>query len=156
MSIEQIIFLVRGFDGALVLAPTEGSDAPEIAWGDYFFYYAPDGRVPQNRQPYATIITKDYPDDTQSHLDPPDRWRLNIHVGQAAFTELIGVGPDAVREGVAGARDFAATDEFLPHPVYGALGWIAVVNPGEGTMPTVTALLRQAHDDDQRRVTRRG
>ena len=69
MSIEQIIFLVRGFDGALVLAPTEGSDAPEIAWGDYFFYYAPDGRVPRNRQSYATIVTKNYPDDADSR--PP-------------------------------------------------------------------------------------
>ena len=156
MTMEQILGELRSLPGVLELAPQAGSEHPDISWGDYFFYYAPDGRVPQNRQPYATIITKDYPDDTQSHLDPPDRWRLNIHVGQAAFTELIGVGPDAVREGVAGARDFAATDEFLPHPVYGALGWIAVVNPGEGTMPTVTALLRQAHDDDQRRVTRRG
>ena len=53
----------------LELAPEAGSDHPEISWGDYFFYYAPDGKIPRNRQPYATIITKNYPDDIQSRLE---------------------------------------------------------------------------------------
>lgn len=43
-----------------------GSEHPEISWSDHFFYYAPDGLVPRNRQPYATIVTKNYPDDVQS------------------------------------------------------------------------------------------
>lgn len=42
MSMEQILEAVRGFDGVLELAPTAGSEYPEIAWGDHFFYYAPD------------------------------------------------------------------------------------------------------------------
>ena len=145
MSIEQVLELVRSFEGVLVLAPQAGSEVPEIAWGDYFFYYAPDGRVPQHVQPYATIITKDYPDDAQSRLNPADRWRLNIHVGPAKLIELVGIGP----------HDLAAADEFLPHPVYGAHGWVAVVNPGERTMPAVRNLLRDAHADERRRVIRR-
>lgn len=148
MSLEQILDLVRSFDGTLVLAPTESSAAPEIAWGDYFFYYAPDGLVPANTQPYATIVTKDYPDDAQSHLAPPHRWRLNIHVGQRKSSELT--------LGVADPTDFAATDVFLPHPVYGSLGWVAVVNPGEKTMPVLSSLLRDAHADARRRSARRG
>jgi hypothetical protein len=30
----------------------------------------------------GTIITKDYPDDAQSELDLPGRFRVNVHVGR--------------------------------------------------------------------------
>lgn len=150
MSMEQILDVVRSLDGVLVLAPEEGSEFPETAWGDFFFYYAPDGQVPHNMQPYATIVTKDYPDDAQSELDPVGRWRVNIHVGRARFEGLTG---ESTRN--FSSRDFAAADVIMPHPVYGALGWIAVVNPGGETLPTVLELLRDAHAHARRRATRR-
>ena len=152
MSMERILSEVRSLDGLLELAATSGSEHPMISWGDHFFYYAPDGRVPRNRQPYATIVTKDYPDDTLSQLDAPDRWRVNIHVGREAFRELVGCAPDEVD---AAAVDYAATDVLLPHPVYGAFGWVAVVDPGRATTDVVLRLLRDAHEDDRRRSERR-
>lgn len=148
---EQLLDTIRAFDGVLDFAPTEGSGAPEITWGDHFFYFAPDGEIPDRVQPYATIVTKDYPGDTWSHLDPPDRWRVNIHVGRAAFTELTGEEPQRATP----ARDFSTADVIHPHPVYGALSWIAVVNPGHRTTPTVVGLLREAHETARRRATRR-
>ena len=93
MSMEQIIDAVRDLDGALVVIPGPGSDAPELAWGDAFFYYAPDGVMPQHVQPYGTIVTKDYPDDTASELDAPGRWRVNVHVDRATFRRLTGEEP---------------------------------------------------------------
>lgn len=154
MMLHQTLETVRSFDGVLILAPDASSGAPAIAWGDYFFYYAPDGRVPSG-QPYGTIVTKDYPDDTRSALDGEGRWRVNVHVGRAAFQELIGREP---REAAAepDAFDVAATDVIVPHPVHGALGWVAVVNPGERTSGTVRALLRDAHDASRARALRRG
>ncbi len=146
---DEILTAVRAFDGVLELAPGPDSDAPPIAWGDHFFYYAPDGTVPQNRQPYATIVTKDYPGDTESRLDAADRWRLNIHVGADVFTELIGEAPRSFT-----ARDFSEADVVLPHPVYGSLGWIAVINP-DRTTDSCVRLLREAHDADRRRLQRR-
>ncbi len=151
MSMEHIIETVRGFDGSLVVIPDAGSGTPEIAWGDAFFYYAPDGEVPQHVQPYATIVTKDYPDDTSSKLDPPDRWRVNIHVDRETFVSLTGEQPRSLTR----ARDYAATDVLNPHPVYGALGWIAVLNPGDETRATVERLLREAHEAARARVERR-
>jgi hypothetical protein len=148
---EQIIATVRGFDGALVVAPEPGDDVPEIAWGDAFFYYAPDGRMPQHVQPYGTIVTKDYPDDASSDLDRPGRWRVNIHVDRATFQELTGEEPRSLTR----SRDFAAADVVNPHPVYGALSWIAVVNPAEKTTDTVVQLLHAAHDAARARFERR-
>src|ERR1044072_8550024 len=71
MSMEQIIATVRGCEGPLVVVPEPGGDFPEIAWGDAFFYYAPDGVMPRTTQPYGTIVTKNYPDDSASVLAPP-------------------------------------------------------------------------------------
>ncbi|MGD6756862.1 DUF6194 family protein [Streptomyces sp. BH105] len=143
---EQIIKTVRALDGALVLAPEPGGGFPEIAWGDAFFYYAPDGEVPQATQPYGTIVTKNYPGDALSDLDTPGRLRVNIQVDRAAFQQLTGDSP----------RDFAAVDTVLPHPVYGAQNWICVVNPGERTYGTVLRLLGAAHAAARDRFERRG
>lgn len=151
MSMEQIIATVRGFDGALVLVPEPGGDFPEVAWGDAFFYYAPDGRTPDNVQPYGTIVTKDYPDDAASDLDPPGRWRVNVHVDRATFRDLTGEEP----RGISRPRDHAAVDIVLPHPVYGPLGWVSVVNPGERTTGLVVQLLRHAHEAARARFARR-
>ncbi|NSC19938.1 hypothetical protein FM076_01415 [Streptomyces albus subsp. chlorinus] len=148
---EQIIAAVRGLHGALVLLPGPGDDFPEIAWGDAFFYYAPDGKVPTNVQPYGTIVTKNYPDDTAGDLDSPDRWRVNIHVGRATLQKLTGEEP----RGLGRPRDCRAVDTVMPHPVYGALGWVCVVNPGERTTGTVLRLLRDVHEAAGRRFARR-
>jgi len=153
-SIDQIIAAVRGLEGSLVVAPAVGDPAfPELAWGDAFFYYAPDGVLPTTVQPYGTVVTKNYPEDTSSNLDPAGRWRVNIHVDRATFRELTA-GGDA-SSAVGGTVDPAATDVVLPHPVYGAAGWIAVVNPGPGTGGLVLRLLRDAHAAARVRYARR-
>lgn len=151
MSMDRLLETIRAFDGVLELAPGEGSAFPEIAWGDHFFYYAPDGQVPQHEQPYATIVTKNYPDDALCDLDRPDRWRLNIHVGTDAFVELTGEN----RRAEAAPWDYTATDVVLPHPVYRAQGWVSIINPGASTHMLAARLLRQAHEDARRRAERR-
>ncbi|MFG2616823.1 DUF6194 family protein [Streptomyces sp. NPDC048507] len=148
---EQIVATVRAFAGAHVNRPEPGDGSPEAAWGDVFFFYAPDGHPPRNAQPYATIVTKDHPGDAAGDLDPPGRWRVSIHVGRAAFRELTGEEPDALVR----PRDHAAADAVAPHPVYGPYGWIAVVNPAARTADTVLGLLRAAHDAARGRFERR-
>jgi hypothetical protein len=152
MTMAQILAELRSYAGVLELAPQPDSGYPAISWGDHFFYYAPDGEVPRNQQPYATITTKDCPDDTGSRLDAPIRWRLNIHVGPDRFTELLGYPPSSA--GVA-IVDFSATDVFLPHPLYGVHAWVAVVNPSASTTDRALELLQEAHLADRRRVERR-
>ncbi len=149
MELQEVVDLVRTLEGSLVLAPEEGSAFPEIAWGDFFFYRAPDGQVPQNQQPYATIVTKDYPDDARSDLDPPGRWRVNVHVDRDMFAALVGDRTDLPDEA------YAEADAFLPHPVYGSLGWVSVVNPGERTGERVRELVRRAHEAAKARAERR-
>lgn len=143
MTIDDLLGLAGSLPGSLVLSPEPGSDYPEIAWGDHFFFYSPGGQVPQRTQPYATVVTKDYPGDTESRLDADDRWRINIHVTRERFANLVGQSAaDVDFSGV----DLSATDTVLPHPVYSRTGLVAVVNPGERTNALVAELLREAHD----------
>lgn len=149
---QRILSEVRGYAGLLELAPPTGSEYPEVSWGDHFFYYAPDGEVPRNRQPYATIVTKDYPGDAESRLGAPDRWRLNVNVGRTGFAETLGY---ATHEIDLSTVDLGATDVFIPHPLYGAYGWLAVVNPAGSTTKAALEALREAHIADRQRVERR-
>lgn len=143
MSMQQILTALRSFDDILELAPEEGSEYPPVAWGDHFFYWSPDGTVPRT-QPFATLITSNYPDDTASDLEPEDRWRLNIHVGRETLAALTG-------DGAAGP---ATADVFHPHPLYARQGWVCVVVPGERTLGQVPKLLAQAYADQRRRLDR--
>ncbi|MFD5180947.1 DUF6194 family protein [Nocardia sp. NPDC058379] len=144
MTIDEIIEYVTGLGGVLHLAPGPGGEWPEISWGDSFFYYAPDGVVPTTTQPFATIVTKDYPDDRDSRLDRPGTFRLNISAGREAFGEWANPQVDAATE-----------DTLIAHPVYAAANWLAVVNPGARTDAVVRDLLRTAHDRARHRVERR-
>lgn len=151
MSMHDYLGRVRAFEGVLELDPEEGGPFPEIAWGDHFFYYAPDGQTPQQGQPFATFVTKDYPDDALSELDRAGRWRLNIHVGRHRFVLLTGEEPRLSSDNAGTVWDFAATDTVIPHPVYRAQGWIAVVTPSRDSLAVIVSLLEQAHADAKRR-----
>jgi hypothetical protein len=151
VSIDDIIDLVASFEGTLVQLPREGDGTPEIAWGDAFFFYAPDGRLPEATQPFATVVTKDYPGDSLSQLDPADRFRVNVAAGREVFVEWAGHDP---RE-PTGEVDYTAVDVVMPHPVYGEVGWLSVVNPGPATDDAVRDLLRRAYELARGRAERR-
>ncbi|MCP9624045.1 hypothetical protein FOH10_20240 [Nocardia otitidiscaviarum] len=150
MSIDEIIAYIESLGGVLTLKPQPGDGTPEIAWGDAFFYYAPDGQVPTTTQPFATIVTKDYPDDTASQLYRPNTFRLNISAGKDAFVQSTEHTPREAPE-----VDASVADTVLPHPVYKSAAWLAVVNPGPRTDTTVRELLRTAHDRARSRYDRR-
>lgn len=132
---EEIVEGVCAWEGVLALRPGPGDGSPEISWGDVFFYVAPDGMVPSG-QPFATIITKDYPGEPSAGLDRPGSFRVNVTAGRPAKLAAPPVGS---------AADPSTPDLLMPHPAYAELGWVAVVDPGERTREQVLALLRAAH-----------
>ncbi|MBN6039547.1 DUF6194 family protein [Amycolatopsis sp. 195334CR] len=152
MKPEEIIEYVDGLDGVLTVQPAEGDGSPEVAWGDTFFFYAPDGVMPTNTQPFATIVTKDYPEDTLSRLDRPDAFRVNIAAGKENFVKWTGHAP---RDNPAGEVDHSAADTLMAHPVYGTVGWLAVVNPGPRTEADTRELLHTAYELARARYERR-
>jgi hypothetical protein len=150
-SMDDILEFIEGLGGVLTLRPRPGDGSPEISWGDAFFYYAPDGIVPTG-QPFATIVTKDYPDDEGSRLDRPGVFRLNVSGGTPAFVRWTGREP---REPAAEQVDVSTADVLFAHPVYARQGWLAVVNPGPHSWSSAQDLLRAAHEAARERYERR-
>jgi hypothetical protein len=116
------------------------------AEGVTFFAYNPDG-APQASVYFATIKTKDDPNDDVSDLSRPSVYRLNLGLSEAAYVALFGPLPP--RPGDDGLiethHDFKQLDQLLPHPVYAYLGWICVLTPSAATFETLKPLLADAY-----------
>ena len=107
----------------------------------WFFSLDPEKHWPN----YATIVTNDEHDQA-SDLSRPGVFWLNIGVGKETFRSLFGKADD-------GGHDFTALDRLMPHPVYGKMYWVCVLNPGPATSEAVRGLLAEAYESDrQRRV----
>jgi hypothetical protein len=114
--------------------------------GDTFFFYDPDRMFP-----FATLVTSDY-NDSFSNLNRPSVFRLNIGISKQTYLSLFGPRPSRQStsgEGDAGSGgyDFTALDQLMPHPVYGMMYWVCVLNPSDATFETaVRPLLAEAYD----------
>lgn len=150
MDMDGILDHAATLDAVLVQRPQPGDGTPEISWGDAFIYYAPDGVIPA-AQPFATIVTKDYPDEPGSGLDEAGAFRLNIAASTAIFERVIGSSP---RAEAGSDHDTRARDTWFPHPVYGGAGWLSVVNP-DVLAPDALDLLAAAHAAARDRHRRR-
>jgi hypothetical protein len=146
MTEQELVEFTTGLPGVVAITAGEENGAPEVAWGDSFFFYDPAGDLPADRRwPFATIVTKDYDGfDSSSNLNRPGVFRLNIAVGRTSFEELVGYPPAAHAEHGAGL-DYTALDRVLAHPVYAPQGWVSILNPGDATGAQVRTLLVQAH-----------
>lgn len=100
------------------------------AGGDLFFIYDKN-----DKQPFATIVTKDNEYDGTSDLNREGFYRLNICLDKETFSPMFGIltqekGFEAyLNLGI----DFTQEDTLLPHPHYGAMSWVCIVNPSKVT-----------------------
>ena len=144
MTEEELVRTLSDLPGVVAMTASQESGAPEVAWGDSFFYYDPDGGG-DRRMPFATIVIKDYPGwDTESNLDRPGVFRLNLAVGRAHFEQLFGF-PPAEFETHQSEFDFTVLDRPIPHPTYAKQGWVSILVPGEHTKDQLPDLISHAH-----------
>jgi hypothetical protein len=155
MTQDDIIAFVISLPGCVAFTASEANGAPEVSWGDSFFFYDPDGEPINRRMPFATIVTHDYDGfDTASDLNRPGVFRLNIALGRAAFEELFGYRPREHADQSA-RDDCTAIDTLIPHPAYATQAWAAILNPGDGTAEIARSLLTDAHARAVQRHRRR-
>jgi hypothetical protein len=142
MDQETIIqYITVTSAGGEVLRPDDGPGA-----GDTFFFTASQRDVDlTRRQPFATIVTKDYGEfDNLSQLDRPGVFRLNIGVSRETFQSLFGYLPG--KESAKSAEyDYAALDKVMPHPIYAPQSFVCVLNPSLATFETIKPLLTEAY-----------
>src|SRR5438477_10874966 len=122
--------------------------------GNTFFFYDPDHMLP-----FVTLVTNDIYDQF-SNLNRPSVFRLNIGISKQTFRSLFGLpklpsgGDSPVESGDNDSNhsnhsdyDFTALDQLMPHPVYGRMYWVCVLNPSDETFETkVRLLLAEAYE----------
>jgi hypothetical protein len=113
--------------------------------GGAFFFTDPERKLP-----FATLVTSDEY-DRASDLGRPGVFRLNVGVSKQTFAALFGAPPP----GGEGGYDYTALDRIMPHPVYGKMYWVCVLNPSAGTFETVRGLLAEAYKAGLRQRARR-
>lgn len=130
--------------------------SPAETWGETAFFYNP-GQILSRGTYFATIKPKDGANDNASHLDRPGLWRLNLGVSKGAYLELFGPPPERPGKGgiVAGDWDFTTPNLITPHPVYGWMSWIAVINPTGETWGKCCTLITDAHARAAKRFKQR-
>jgi hypothetical protein len=120
--------------------------------GNIFFFYDPDHKFP-----FATLMTND-DNDSASNLNRPSVFRLNVGIGKQTYRSLFGSQP--FRSGAGGVvdsgYDFTALDQVMPHPVYGSMYWVCVLNPSAATFQAVVRpFLAEAYDLAVRKYAKR-
>lgn len=113
--------------------------------GNTFFFYGPEHMFP-----FATLMTNDE-NDQFSNLNRPSVFRLNIGLSKATYRSLFGSQPfpSGAAEVVDSGYDFTALDQVMPHPVYGRMYWVCILNPSAATFQAVVQpLLAEAYNLD--------
>ena len=131
-------------------------DVVDAMGASFFFYNDPDHMFP-----FATIVTTDEHDQA-SNLARPGVFRLNIGVSKQTFQSLFGPRSGAPEGstssdegGTQEGYDFTALDRIMPHPVYGKMYWVCVLNPNAATFQKVAELLAEAYDMAVRKRARK-
>ena len=136
---DELAERIRALPGVTVLVADEAGGAPEVSWGDRFFFVGDD-----RRRPFATIVSRDVPGfDEASRLDRPGAYRLNVELGRRGFEAEFGFPPAELPDRLPGI-DAARLDTVVPHPAYGTHGWASVLNPGPASLPEADRLLAAA------------
>ncbi|MBP3957362.1 hypothetical protein J8F10_19120 [Gemmata sp. G18] len=106
-----------------------------VALGATFFFYNPEDGAPKDHMfPFATLVTGDEHDQF-SNLNRPGVFRLNVGASKQTFQSLFQTND----------HDFTALDTIMPHPVYGMMYWVCVLNPSAETFERVEPLLAEAY-----------
>jgi Family of unknown function (DUF6194) len=115
-----------------ILRTCPGATVVDASGDSYYF------TDPEQKFPFATLVTSDAHDQA-SNLGRPGVFRLNIGVSKSTFQSLFGAATEA-------EHDFTALDRLMPHPVYGKMYWVCVLNPSEATFAKVKPLLGEAYE----------
>lgn len=120
---------------------------PLNSWGENSFFLNPGRRLKRGTY-FATLKDKDGQNDKASHLNRPGVFRLNIGVTKETYLSLFAHLPKRPAKGccIEGDYDFQAIDTLLPHPVYGWMGWISILNPSPQTFTDCQTLLDDAYE----------
>lgn len=147
MTIDEIVETVCALDSGIVF---------DSNWGERALFYNPARQLKKGIY-IATFKERDGENDKASDLNRGGRFRLNIGLTKLAYFTLFGPLPFRPSAGniVATGHDFTLSDVIMPHPVYGWMSWVAVVNPTLSTFKTLLPVIAESVERAQDKFPKR-
>ena len=136
MKVEEIFDYVTSEYEGIVIAEN---------WGERGLFYNPDGKLPKGVY-ILTFKEKDGPNDNASNVNRPNVHRLNLGISKDTFKIMFGELPERPAAGsiVNTGHNFESLDKMMPHPVYGWMSWICVLNPSSNTFEKLKPLIHES------------
>lgn len=129
-------YLLKTFDGL----------RPKQSWGETSFFYNPDGSSPHGTY-FFTIKEKNGDNDKASELDRSGIFRLNFGISKDSFLSIFECVPKRPEKSkiINGNFDFTAMNILTPHPIYGWMRWLAILNPDEVQFEKIKPLIQESY-----------
>lgn len=148
LSVEDIIeYMLSNYEGVKL----------DKNWGERGLFYNPEGLLPKGVY-IMTFKEADGDNDRASHINRGGIYRINLGISKESFKRIFGEIPTRPSAGgvVSTGHDFQELNQITPHPVYGWMSWIAVLNPSVETFnilkPIIAESVKLAHGKYRKRM----
>lgn len=138
MSVDKLIHRINdAFDGVTVKA----------AYGETTFFYNPGDLLPSGSY-FCTIKVHDGPNDKSSHLNREGVFRLSFKPLPSRYKEFFGEKPQRPGKGepIQTKFNLDAVNKWMPHAVYGWMGWTMVISSTSHTIEKIWPFIQEAYD----------
>lgn len=119
---------------------------PKSSWGETSLFYNPGKALP-NGVYFCTIKEKNGENDKSSELDRAGIFRVSIGINKSSYEKLFGLKPPRPAKGgiINTGHDFTALNTLMPHPIYGWMNWVQILNPTETAFKEILPLIEEAY-----------
>ena len=117
------------------------------AWGEKSLFYNPGNSRP-NGTYFLTIKEKDGDNDQASNLNRDGIFRINFGINEKSFLALFNNKPARPKKGeiIDGNYNFTATNILTPHPIYGWMKWVSILNPSRESFENIWPLINESYN----------
>ncbi|MDX1737284.1 MAG: DUF6194 family protein [Alphaproteobacteria bacterium] len=117
-------------------------------WGERGLFYNPENKLPKGIY-LMTFKEKDGENDKASQIDRGNIFRLNLGLTKTSYEALFGPRPARPKAGgvVDVDYDFTRIDQLMPHPVYGWMGWVCILNPSVANLKKLEPLIMESYEN---------
>lgn len=116
------------------------------AWCEKSFFYNPDNLLKRGVY-FLTLKEKDGDNDKASSLDRENIFRINFGISKKTFLQHFSTLPKRPAKGhsIAGPYDFQKLGTLTPHPVYGWMAWVSILNPSNRSFEMLEKLIKESY-----------
>lgn len=118
----------------------------KTSWGETALFYNPDHLLP-NGIYFCTIKEHDGDNDKASKLNRKDVFRISLGINKTTYQNQFGVRPKRPNKGgiIDTKHDFTKLDTLMPHPIYGWMSWVQILNPSIKSFQSLLPLFNESY-----------